>query len=197
VSAAQEARSALSIRSSVHGVTVASVPVGTDVFLGSVAFMRSASTRVAGAEDHDAAVSVWRAANIARGRPPGPERVDRVRAKLAEPGAIVIVAVVEGCVRGMLLAEPGLEPDGSPIPGLCHLSMLFVDPGRQRSGLGRLLLDRLRTHADGLGHPRLQVWTGADNDRAQRLYRRAGFVPTGRVASLGAGRLIEHLIWAP
>jgi ribosomal protein S18 acetylase RimI-like enzyme len=173
------------------------MPLGTDVLLGSVAFMRSASTRVAGAEDHDAAVSVWRAANIARGRPPGLERVDRVRGKLAEPGAIVIVAVVEGHVRGMLLAEPGLEPDGSPVTGLCHLSMLFVDPGRQRLGLGRLLLDRLRTHADALGYSRLQVWTGADNDRAQRLYRRAGFVPTGRVASLGGGRLIEHLIWVP
>ncbi|GAB2815907.1 hypothetical protein GCM10027176_20700 [Actinoallomurus bryophytorum] len=159
--------------------------------------MSPASTRVAGAEDHDAAVSVWRAANIARGRPPGPERVDRVRVKLAEPGALVIVAVVEGRVRGMLLAEPGLSPGGSPIPGLCHLSMLFVDPPLQGGGLGRLLLDRLRTHADGLGCSRLQVWTGVDNDRARRLYRRAGFVPTGRVASLGAGRLIEHLVWAP
>lgn len=159
--------------------------------------MALASTRVAGADDHDAAVSVWRAANIARGRPPGPERVERVRAKLAEPGAIVLVAVVEDHVRGMLLAEPGLEPDGSPIPGLCHLSMLFVDPARQRNGLGRLLLDRLRTYADGLGRPRLQVWTGADNYPAQRLYRRAGFVPTGRVGSLGPGRVIEHLIWSP
>jgi hypothetical protein len=55
----------------------------------------SASTRVTGAEDHDAAVEVWRAANVARGRPPGPERIERVRVKLAEPGAIVIVAVVE------------------------------------------------------------------------------------------------------
>ena len=156
-----------------------------------------ASTRIAGAGDHDAAVEVWRAANVARGRPPGPERIERVRAKLAEPGAIVIVAVVEGRVRGMLLAEPGLEPDGSPIPGLCHLSMLFVDPGRQRNGLGRLLLDRLRTHADGLAYSRLQVWTGADNDRAQRLYRRTGFVPSGRVATLGSDLLIEHLVWPP
>jgi RimJ/RimL family protein N-acetyltransferase len=40
------------------------------------------------------------------------------------------------------------------------------------------------------------VWTGADNERAQRLYRRAGFVPTGRVGSLGPGRVIEHLIWS-
>jgi GNAT superfamily N-acetyltransferase len=157
--------------------------------------MALASTRVAGADDRDAAVEVWRAANVARGRPPGAERIERVHAKLAEPGAIVIVAVVEGHVRGMLLAEPGLEPDGSPIPGLCHLSMLFVDPGRQWNGLGRLLLDRIRTHADGLGYPGLQVWTGADNDRAQRLYRRAGFVPSGRVATLGPDRLIEHLVW--
>jgi ribosomal protein S18 acetylase RimI-like enzyme len=151
-----------------------------------------ASTRIAGASDHDAAVEVWRAANVARGRPPGPARIDRVRAKLAEPGAIVIVAVAGGRVRGMLLAEPGREPDGSRIAGLCHISMLFVHPGSQGNGLGGLLLDRLRT----LGHPRLQVWTGADNERAQRLYRRAGFVPTGRVDALGPGRVIDHLIWS-
>jgi ribosomal protein S18 acetylase RimI-like enzyme len=150
------------------------------------------STRVADASDHDAAVEVWRVANIARGRPPGPERVLRVRVKLAEPDAIVLVAVADGRVRGMLLAEPGREPDGSLIAGLCHISMLFVHPGCQGNGLGRLLLDRLRTQTAG----RLQVWTGADNDRAQRLYRRAGFVPTGRVDSLGPG-LIEHLTWSP
>jgi hypothetical protein len=107
--------------------------------------MALASTRVASADDHDAAVEVWRAANVARGRPPGPERIERVRVKLAVPGAIVIVAVVEGHVRGMLLAEPGLEPDGSPIPGLCHLSMLFVDPGSGTVWAGSCWTGSVRT----------------------------------------------------
>ncbi len=156
--------------------------------------MTSASTRLADAGDHAAAVRVWQTANTARGRAPGPERVERVRAKLADPAATVIVAGADRCVRGMLLAEPGRERDGlgPPVPELCHISMVFVHPEAQGRGIGRLLLE----HAVRLCHPRLQVWTGVFNDRARRLYRSAGFTPSGRRAFLATGDLIEHLVRA-
>ncbi|WP_285629156.1 GNAT family N-acetyltransferase [Actinoallomurus iriomotensis] len=152
------------------------------------------TTRLAESTDHADAVAVWRAANTARGRPPEATRVDRVRAKLGEPDAIVIVAVASGRVRGMLLAEPGRDRDGRGprVAGLCHISMVFVHPGWQGRGVGRLLLERLRTHVAALGGTRLQVWTGAGNERARRLYRRAGFAPSGRLASLGPTRPIEQ-----
>lgn len=153
------------------------------------------TTRLAESTDHDDAVAVWRAANIARGRPPEAARVDRVRAKLGEPDAIVIVALASGRVRGMLLAEPGRDRDGQgpQVDGLCHISMVFVHPDQQGHGIGRLLLERLHAHVTALGGTRLQVWTGSGNGRARRLYRRAGFAPSGRVAFL-AGRPIEQFV---
>ncbi|WP_329249177.1 GNAT family N-acetyltransferase [Actinoallomurus sp. NBC_01490] len=154
------------------------------------------TTRLAESTDHDDAVAVWRAANVARGRPPEAARVDRVRAKLGEPDAIVIVAVASGRVCGMLLAEPGRDLDGrgARVDGLCHISMVFVHPGRQGQGIGRLLLERLRTHMAALAGTRLQVWTGSGNERARRLYRRAGFAPSGRTALLEPGRTIEQFV---
>jgi ribosomal protein S18 acetylase RimI-like enzyme len=154
------------------------------------------TTRLAESADHDDAVAVWRAANAARGRPPEAARVDRVRTKVGEPDAIVIVAVASGRVRGMLLAEPGRDRDGQGprVDGLCHISMVFVHPDWQGHGIGRLLLERLRAHVTALGGTRLQVWTGSGNDRARRLYRHAGFAPSGRVASLEPDRAIEQFV---
>lgn len=54
----------------------------------------------------DAAVSVWREANVARGAPHGPERTARIRAKLSAPDAVPFVAFRPEIV-GMALAEPG------------------------------------------------------------------------------------------
>jgi hypothetical protein len=40
------------------------------------------------------------------------------------------------------------------------------------------------------------VWTGQSNERAQRLYLRAGFRPSSRVENLDTGELVIHLIRA-
>src|SRR4051812_48255775 len=85
----------------------------------------------------DAAVNVWRAANIAPGAPPGPARTARVHAKLSAPDALAFVATGPGIV-GMALAEPGRFDDGAgePDPSLLHISMVFVHPDAQRTGVG-------------------------------------------------------------
>lgn len=63
-------------------------------------------------EEIDAAVSVWREANVARGAPHGPERTARIRAKLSAPDALPFVAFRSGIV-GMALAEPGRFDGGA------------------------------------------------------------------------------------
>jgi hypothetical protein len=85
----------------------------------------------------DAAVSVWREANILRGAPHGPERTARIRAKLSASDALPFVALRPGIV-GMALAEPGRFDDGAgqPDPSLLHISMVFVRPAAQRTGVG-------------------------------------------------------------
>jgi len=153
-------------------------------------------TRVADEADRRAAVEVWRAAVTARGRPPSDVRVSRIRAKLAESGTTLLVVVQDGRVRGMLAAEPGRSQDGRgpTVPGLCHVSMVFVHPSRQRHGLGRLLMRRLEEEAAGLGYTCLSLWTGADNLRAQDFYRAVGFRPSGRTGALADGLAIAQFV---
>ena len=52
--------------------------------------------RTALPRDLPAAVEVWQAANIARGLPPSPDRLVRIREKLAAPDATVLVATLPG-----------------------------------------------------------------------------------------------------
>ena len=105
-------------------------------------------------DDLDAAVGVWREANIARGAPHGPERTARVRAKLTAPDALPFVALRPGVV-GMALAEPGRFDGGAGEldPSLLHISM---------------------------GYQRVDVWTAEGNGSARKLYERVGMALTGR-----------------
>jgi GNAT superfamily N-acetyltransferase len=153
-------------------------------------------TRPAGPADLDAAVRVWQRANEARGKAVGAERLARVRAKLREPDALAVVADHDGDVVGMALAEPGRAGDGTgpPVAGLCHISMVFVHPGHWGEGVGTRLLDAVAAHAARRGYTMLQLWTGQRNERAQRLYRRAGFRHSGRTARLHTGEPVLHFV---
>ncbi|WP_203908398.1 GNAT family N-acetyltransferase [Rhizocola hellebori] len=137
----------------------------------------------------EAALRVWQRANTARGKTPTEPRIARVREKLADPEALIMVARKENAVVAMALAEPGWEA-----ADLCHLSMLFVDPDRWGTGIGRQLLDAVVEAAALQGRPRVQVWTGSANHRAKNLYLSAGFAPTGEVKRLAEGEEILHLV---
>ncbi|WIX83944.1 GNAT family N-acetyltransferase [Amycolatopsis carbonis] len=118
--------------------------------------------------------------------------MDRVREKLADPEALVLVAVVGGRVVGMVLAEEGRAEDGQGpvLPGLCHVSMVFVRPECWGAGVGAALLGALKERAAG----RLQLWTGVANERALALYRRVGFRASGRRREIfGVGQVV-HLV---
>jgi ribosomal protein S18 acetylase RimI-like enzyme len=153
-------------------------------------------TGLARPDEIEPAVDIWEQANIARGKIPSPERIVRVRAKLTDRFALVIVAVDDVDPVGMALAEPGRDHDGSgqPLPELCHISMIFVRPDHWGKHIGQHLLDAIAEHAARRGHTHLQLWTGRTNQRAQRLYQRAGFLPSGRTKQLDTGEPVIHLI---
>ena len=132
-------------------------------------------------DDLDAAVGVWREANIARGAPHGPERTARVRAKLTAPDALPFVALRPGVV-GMALAEPGRFDGGAGEldPSLLHISMVFVRPAAQRRGFGHALLLHVIDIARTMGYQRVDVWTAEGNGSARKLYERVGMALTGR-----------------
>jgi ribosomal protein S18 acetylase RimI-like enzyme len=132
-------------------------------------------------DELNAAVSVWREANIVRGAPHGAERTARVHAKLTAPDALPFVALRPGVV-GMALAEPGRFAGGAGDldPSLLHISMVFVHPAVQRAGIGRALLLHIVDVACSMGYQRVDVWTAEANGSARKLYEGVGMALTGR-----------------
>ncbi|MGH2975361.1 MAG: GNAT family N-acetyltransferase [Solirubrobacterales bacterium] len=145
------------------------------------------------AQELPLALSVRREANIARGAPHGPQRTERIRAKLSASDALPFVALRRGIV-GMALAEPGRSDDGAGEidPSLLHISMVFVRPAVQRTGVGLPLVLHVLEVARSLGYHRVDVWTARENNPARRLYERAGMTLTGKIAPLLSSEQLQY-----
>ena len=63
--------------------------------------------------------------------------------------------------------------------GSAHLYSLTVDPAHRGRGIGRLLLGRAEELAAARGLSSVQLEVRSDNDAAIRLYRAAGYRPSG------------------
>ena len=147
--------------------------------------------------DHEAAVHVWRAANVARLLPPSAVRVARIWEKLANPDACLVIGRRESGadVLAMAPAEPGRAEHGAGavIPGYGHVSMVFVHPDMWGRGVGRQLLQGFHERASERGWSRTTLWTRASNARAQRLYVGQGYRRSGQEATLGSSDPILQL----
>jgi len=91
--------------------------------------------------------------------------------------ADVLVAEMDGAVAGYVTL--GLA---TPLPASAHVRTIAgfsVDPGRQRQGVGRALLDAAAAEARARGATRLTLRVLGRNEGARRLYERAGFVVEG------------------
>jgi ribosomal protein S18 acetylase RimI-like enzyme len=100
---------------------------------------------------------------------------------------------------GMALGMQALDDDGAG-PGLrslCHVSVVFVHPDRWGQGIGKVLMRRLLAEASDRGFVRYQLWTHADNQRAQRLYEGLGFRRSGRAKDDDLGERIVHYTLRP
>jgi GNAT superfamily N-acetyltransferase len=140
--------------------------------------------------DHEAAVGVWRAANVARLLPPSVDRVARIWEKLAEPEACLVIGHLDaGDVVAMALAEPGRAEHGAGavIPGYGHVSMVFVHPDMWGRGVGGQLLKGLHERASERGWSHTTLWTRASNAAARRLYEGQGYRRSGQETTLGSG----------
>ena len=152
--------------------------------------------RTAGSADVPAALAVWQRAHEARtGATVAPEVVVIVQDRMTLPDAWLVVAE-DDVVVGMASGLAGRADDGAGpiVPGLCHLGMVFVEPRRWSEGIGHTLVAAAVDRAAGLGYLRVQLWTHESNERAQRLYRSHGFVPSGRTTTDDHGELIGHWI---
>jgi GNAT superfamily N-acetyltransferase len=153
--------------------------------------IRRVSVRRMLPQELEAAVSVWRAANIARGAPHGAERTARIRAKISAPDALAFVALRSEIV-GTALVEPGRLDDGEGEldPTLPHISMVFVHSAAQGTGVGSSLVLHVLDVALA-GCLRAGVWTYRDNAPARRLYEGVRMATTGSTARV----LTRTQIW--
>lgn len=121
------------------------------------------------------------------------ERSQGFRDSLASPDALLVVAEEGDALIGLALGRQGRGADGAgpPIPGLIHISAVFVDPNHWGQGNGRQLVDALLAHAQMRNYNKAQLWTQRDNERANRLYERLGFRKSGREQD-HAGEPIAH-----
>jgi RimJ/RimL family protein N-acetyltransferase len=120
-------------------------------------------------------------------------QVERLHAAMRDPASFLLVAD-EGGISGMAVGMQGLADDGAgpPIQDLCHVGAVFVAPGRWGAGLGGELVEAVLSEARSRGYGRAQLWTHADNTRAQRLYENRGFRRTGRGKEDDLGETIVH-----
>jgi ribosomal protein S18 acetylase RimI-like enzyme len=143
--------------------------------------------------DHEAAIAVYLAANeLRRGAETPQSHVERVRVSMQRPGAFLFIADDGGVCTGMTLAMQSRSDHGAgpPIPGVCHLGMVFVAPDRWGEGIGHALLGAVLAEAAARDYHLVQLWTHANNTRAQRLYEHRGFTRTGDEHDNDLGELI-------
>lgn len=139
--------------------------------------------RRARGEDRPAVEAIVAAAYpiyIARiGKPPGPMLDDYAR-RIAE-GAVSVLEEPGGAIAGLIVLRAKSD----------HLLLdnVAVRPDRQGQGIGRRLIAFAEREARRLGYAELRLYTHATMTENIALYRRLGFVETGRGQEAGYDRV--------
>jgi GNAT superfamily N-acetyltransferase len=102
--------------------------------------------------------------------------------RFARSGAWIRVAEDEdGSIVGVVAFANGQvsREDRTLVPGLAHVSAVFVEPDRWRRGIARGLLAAADEAMRAAGHDRAQLWT-LEGSPAEQLYSALGWVRDGR-----------------
>lgn len=93
-----------------------------------------------------------------------------------DPRALFVVDRGAGVLSGSLYAALSEVP-----PHLGTLGAMWVDEDLRAQGWGDALMEAATDWAVRWGAAGLSLWVATDNERAQRLYARHGFAPTGNL----------------
>jgi GNAT superfamily N-acetyltransferase len=102
--------------------------------------------------------------------------------RFARSGAWIQVAEDEdGSIAGVVALANGQvsREDRTLVPGLAHVSAVFVEPDRWRRGIARQMLDAAEAEMRAVGYDRAQLWT-LEGSPAERLYSALGWARDGR-----------------
>jgi GNAT superfamily N-acetyltransferase len=100
------------------------------------------------------------------------QRASRWRRVMDNPEHVLLVAVVDGRVRGFSSLTP--SRDAGAEPATAELAAIYVDPDSVRSGVGRALMAASLATARGRGDRTLTLWVVDTNSVARRFYERCG-----------------------
>lgn len=104
----------------------------------------------------------------------------RIRAAIADPETMVLVASLAGEITGFAIMSFGDQT--------AHLMLLAVSPQRRRTGTGRRLLDWLEKSAITAGIHRIRLEVRTSNAPARAFYYRLGYRCLGQVSGYYDGR---------
>jgi ribosomal protein S18 acetylase RimI-like enzyme len=145
----------------------------------------ASETRVREATVGDAAALHMLAVDLAdtlSDRRPAAEAVrERLSELLEEPRARVIVAE-DGEAGVVGAATAWVKPDLAHGDRVVEVPMLVVSSGARRRGVGRLLVEEIRTIASAQDAALIELVATSDNVVAREFYRSLGFVETDHVA---------------
>jgi GNAT superfamily N-acetyltransferase len=102
--------------------------------------------------------------------------------RFARAGAWITVAEEDGSgIVGVVAFARGTvsREDPTPVPGLAHVSAVFVDPAHWRRGIARTLMDAADEAMRAAGYDHAQLWT-LEGSPAERLYAALGWARDGR-----------------
>jgi ribosomal protein S18 acetylase RimI-like enzyme len=105
----------------------------------------------------------------------GPRTDEQRLGAAMEKGTILIGEVVGEDSEGLLLASIYTELRGTH----GYAGMLAVDPGHQKSGLGRLMMEAAESHFRSHGCDTVEITVLSLRPELMPIYRRFGFVETG------------------
>jgi ribosomal protein S18 acetylase RimI-like enzyme len=104
-------------------------------------------------------------------------RANLIPGLLKHGGARVFLAYEEDMPLGLAICLVGFSSfRGKP---LVNIHDIAVSPAARGKGIGRRMLEAIEQDARALGCCKVTLEVRADNARAQDLYRRAGFKPSG------------------
>ena len=105
----------------------------------------------------------------------------RIAALIGDPDTVALVACDSARILGFAIMQFGDEQ--------AHLTLLCVQPARQRRGIGRRLSEWLVASARVAGIVSIQLELRADNAAALTFYRRLGFTETLLVPGYYGGQI--------
>lgn len=121
---------------------------------------------------------------------------DYVARELQAPDVSYTIAYEADQIAGFVKIRHGPAPDAVPAAEAIEIQQLYVDAGRLRRGIGRMLMDNAVAAARDEGYTGIWLSVWQDADWATGFYEAYGFRRIGTAEfRLGRSTFMDYLMW--